>query len=185
MSEVVKSKRKPSKLDALDLAYTLRQQMTAEILATFALSQKRLDQHLNAITKGMGSWQERDDLKKTITELELDKQVFIIKEERQELLRLSRLVPQYLRMANTIYPLYYNEWQERRKLFDLAMANCNAIQDELNYIAQNVLGDRNKYCQIVKGYEKCYNLIRRLRQSDNRVLPKIAENEAKLKSGTK
>lgn len=218
MSDVKKSKRKKSRLDTLDLAYDLRQQMTTEIMATFALSQKRLGQHLNAMVKGMGNKDEREALKKqiaeielskdtkkalqkaldelkakneaditealtgTVVKLELDKQIFLIKEEREEMLRLSREVPQYLREANTIYPMYYTEWTERRKLLDLAMASCNAIQDELNYVARNVLGDRNKYCQIVRGYEKCYNLIKRLRQSDNKLLPKIRENEAKLRT---
>lgn len=218
MSDVKKSKRKKSRLDTLDLAYDLRQQMTTEIMATFALSQKRLEQHLNAMVKGMGNKDEREALKKqiaeielskdtkealqkaldelkakneaditealtgTVVKLELDKQIFLIKEEREEMLRLSREVPQYLREANTIYPMYYTEWTERRKLLDLAMASCNAIQDELNYVARNIFGDRNKYCQIVRGYEKCYNMIKRLRQSDNKLLPKIRENEAKLRT---
>lgn len=185
MSDVKKSKRKKSKLDALDLAYDLRQQMTVEIMATFALSEKRLEQHLNAMVKGMGDKDTKERLKKVIAELELDKQMFIIREERTEMLRLARAIPQYIREANTIYPKYWNEWYKRRELLTMAMSYCNAIQDELNYIARNIFGDINKYCHIVEGYEKCFNYIRRLRQSDNKLIPKIRENEKALTSGEK
>ena len=181
MSDVRKSKRKQSRLEALDLAYDLRQQMTAEILASFALSEKRLEKHLDTMVKGMGTKDQKDELKKTIAELELDKQLWLIKEERSEMLRLSRSIPQNIRRANSIFPMYITEWTERRRLLDLVLADCNAIQDELNYTARNILGDINKYKNIVKGYEKLFSLIKRLRQSDNRLIPKIKENEAKLR----
>lgn len=166
---VKKSQRKESKLDALNLAYDLRRDVTRELMGSFAISERKLQAKINA----MGG---SNDLRKVITEIELDRDNWFIRQERNEMLRLCRAVPQYIRMAQSIYPMYPNEWTKRRELLDLALANCNAIQDELNYVAITLPTDKNRYMQIVLGYNKLYNYIKNLRQSDNRLIPKMKEN---------
>lgn len=80
-------------------------------------------------------------------------------------------------MGNTVFPEYYSEFIERRLQLDRAMEYCNALQDELQFIAETIPCDKNKYMNIVLELNKLYNYIKSLRASDNKFLPKIKKNE--------
>ena len=60
--------------------------------------------------------------------------------------------------------------KERRIEMDRAMACCNALQDELQYIGECLYADLNKYTNLVLEIQKEFNMIKSLRQSDNRFL---------------
>lgn len=66
-----------------------------------------------------------------------------------------------------------NEFLERRLELDRAMECCNQLQDELQYIAETLPADKNKYMGIVLDVEHLFNTIKALRQSDNRFLKHI------------
>lgn len=103
-----------------------------------------------------------------------DFSMWFIEKERDEVLRLSRGISAHLRAANTISPVNMSEFEERRLQLDKALECCNVLQDELNYIAKVLPADKNKYTRIVLKLEKDFNLIKKLRQSDNgRFLPHI------------
>lgn len=100
--------------------------------------------------------------------------MWFIEKERDEVLRLSRGISAHIRAANTISPVNMSEFEERRLQLDKALECCNVLQDELNYIAKVLPADKNKYTRIVLKLEKDFNLIKKLRQSDNgRFLPHI------------
>lgn len=86
-------------------------------------------------------------------------------------------ISRQLRMGNTVFPEYYSEFIERRLQLDRAMEYCNALQDELQFIAETIPCDKNKYMNIVLELNKLYNYIKSLRASDNKFLPKIKKNE--------
>lgn len=84
-------------------------------------------------------------------------------------------IASHLRAANTIWPTYMNEFLERRLEMDRAMECCNQLQDELQYIAEVLPADKNKYTGIVLDVQAEFETIKALRQSDNRFLKKIKE----------
>lgn len=109
-----------------------------------------------------------------LRETNQDFSMWFIEKERDEVLRLSRGISAHLRAANTISPVNMSEFEERRLQLDKALECCNVLQDELNYIAKVLPADKNKYTRIVLKLEKDFNLIKKLRQSDNgRFLPHI------------
>lgn len=56
---------------------------------------------------------------------------------------------------------------------DRALMSCNKLQDELQYIAETLPADKNKFMNIVLEANDVFNLIKSLRQSDNRFLKSI------------
>ena len=52
---------------------------------------------------------------------------------------------------------------------------CNKLQDELQYIAESLPADKNKYMDIVLEVEALFNMIKALRQSDNRFLKHLKD----------
>ena len=47
---------------------------------------------------------------------------------------------------------------------------CNKLQDELQYIAEVLPADKNKYTNLVLEVQQLFDMIKKLRQSDNRFL---------------
>ena len=67
---------------------------------------------------------------------------------------------------------------EYRDIVELcALECCNMLQDELQAIVEMVPADKNRYTQIVLEIEKEFNLIKRLRQSDNRFLKNLKDSQ--------
>ena len=63
-----------------------------------------------------------------------------------------------------------SEFEERRLEMDRAIADCNELQQELQYIAEVLPSDKNKFMNIVLEVDSLHNMIKKLRQSDNRFL---------------
>ena len=84
-------------------------------------------------------------------------------------------IAQHLRGANTIWPTYRFEYKDRRGELNQALKCCNKLQDELQYIAESLPADKNKYMDIVLEVEALFNMIKALRQSDNRFLKHLKD----------
>ena len=66
-----------------------------------------------------------------------------------------------------------SEFEERRLEMDKAMECCNALQDELQYAGECLYADLNRYTHLVLEIQKEFNMIKSLRQADNRFLKNI------------
>ena len=100
---------------------------------------------------------------------------WLIARERVRVLDLCQGISGHLRAANTIWPDYMVEFTERRLQMDKSLECCNMLQDELQAIVEMVPADKNRYMQIVLQIEKVYNLIKKLRQKDNRFLKTLKD----------
>ena len=145
MSDIPKSERSESPLRAQHMIYNIRKRITAELMATFA-----------------------EELAVKIREQEEDFNLWFIQQERARVLTFCQDISVHMRAANTIWPDYWSEYEERRLQWDKAMECCNMLQDELQYIAEVLPADKNKYTGIVLEIEHLFNTIKSLRQSDNR-----------------
>ena len=173
MSNIPKNKRSESKLEALHRAYDLRRKITAEIMVTFGYSQRKLEAHIRKMTSYVQDPEERENMSKVIREVQEDFGSWFVKRERDRVADFCQGITEHLRAANTIYPTYMNEFEERRLEMDRAMIACNKLQDELQYIAETLPADKNKFMNIVLEANDVFNMIKALRQSDNRLLKKI------------
>ena len=168
MSDIPKSERSESPLRAQHMIYNIRKRITAELMATFGYSQKRFEKHIKAVTAYVVNEEEREELAAKIREQEEDFNLWFIQQERARVLTFCQDISVHMRAANTIWPDYWSEYEERRLQWDKAMECCNMLQDELQYIAEVLPADKNKYTGIVLEIEHLFNTIKSLRQSDNR-----------------
>ena len=175
MSNIPKSKRSESKLEALHRAYDLRRKITAELMATFGYSQKKFEAHVRKMTSYIKDAEEREKMSKAITELEEGFDSWFIKRERDRIADFCQGITEHLRAANTIWPTYMSEFQERRLEMDRALVCCNKLQDELQYIAEVLPADKNKFMNIVLEVQAEFEMIKSLRQADNRFLKNIKQ----------
>lgn len=170
MSDIPKSRRSLSKLEAVHKAYGIRSRITQELLLSFGYSQRKLEDHVKKVTAYIHDPQEREAKARVIRELEENFDLWIIQKERDDVLLYAKGIVQHLIAANTIYPQYPLEFEERRLELDKAMECCNQLQQELQYIAEVLPDDKNKFMDIALEVKGEFEMIKKLRQSDNRFL---------------
>ena len=173
MSNIPKSKRSESKLEALHRAYELRRKITVELMATFGYSQRKFEEYVNKMTSYIQDAEERAAMSKVIREVQDNFNSWFIRRERDRVADFCQGITEHLRAANTIWPMNISEFEERRLEMDRALICCNKLQDELQYIAETLPADKNKYMNIVLEVQAEFDMIKKLRQSDNRFLKKF------------
>ena len=72
MSDIPKSKRAHSNLEAQHLAISIRQKISLELLASFGYSQKKLEEAIKKQTKGIQDPEHRKEISEAIRKLEDD-----------------------------------------------------------------------------------------------------------------
>ena len=175
MSNIPKSKRSQSKLEALHRAYALRKNITAELMATFGYSQKKLEALVQKMTAHVQDAEERAKMCQAIREVIDGFDSWFIRRERDRVADFCQGITEHLRAANTIWPTNMSEYEERRLEIDRAIVCCAKLQDELQYIAETMPADKNKYMNIVLEIEAETEMLKALRKADNRFCKKIAQ----------
>ena len=84
----------------------------------------------------------------------------------QRMHNLSRDIPLHLRAANSIWPSCQLELDARRLELDKAIAACWMLMDELQYVAETLPADFNKFTKLALKIEELVNKIKALRKSD-------------------
>ena len=175
LSNIPKSQRPKSKLETLHKGYALRRRITAELMGSFAYSQRKQEEHITRMTSHLQDEKEREEMSAKIRRLEEDFSMWFIKRERDRVADFCQGITEHLRAANTIFPdaknpAFHAEFSERRIELDRALICCNKLQDELQYIAETLPADKNKYMNIVLEIQELFDMIKALRKSDNRFL---------------
>ncbi len=168
--------KKNESFEALRDALIVRKKVT-EVLRVLALqSQKRLENLEENLAKATTD-EEILKAKEAIREERFN--FWLIKEECRTVAVKGAELTGSLRTANTIWPTYMSEYTERRVYMDRAMAACNVLQDELQYIAESVYADKNKFTALVLEIETLFKKIKSVRQADNRFLKELKDNPQK------
>lgn len=168
MSDIKKSERKESKLQTIHNAYKIRMAVTKLAENDFYISSSKIENVIAEKIKRFPEEEQQRIKKRTYQyfEQQLQRSTNIV-------IELATGISRHLRIANTIFPTYMTEFEERRIEMDRAMSCCNALQDELQYIGECLYADLNKYTNLVLFIQKEFNMVKALRQSDNRFLKNI------------
>lgn len=87
--------------------------------------------------------------------------------------RLIRLASTEFELGNSIFPsgeTTFMEFCERRRHFNAAIGYLNCLKQELQYIAETLPGDKNRYEHISDDIKDEISLIRGVRRAANKFL---------------
>lgn len=171
MSGIKKSERTESKLEVIHNAYAIRMAVTKIAENNFYINDSKIEK---IIAEKIKLFPEADQKKIKERTYQYFRQQ--INRTTNRVLDCACGISHHLRIANTIFPVYMSEVEERRLEMDRAMACCNALQDELQYAGECLYADLNKYMNLVLQIQKEFNMIKSLRQTDNRFLKNIKNN---------
>ena len=168
MSEIKKSERTESKLEVIHNAYAIRMAVTKIAENNFYITLSKIEEKINNRIKGLEE-KEQKRIKESMYKFYRSQ----IDRVSNNVIELATGISRHLRIANTIFPTYMSEFEERRLEMDRAMACCNALHDELQYVGECLYADLNRYMNLVLQIQKEFNMIKSLRQTDNRFLKNI------------
>ena len=165
MSDIKKSERAESKLEVIHGAYAIRMAVTNLAENSFYITLSKVEDKINSRIKGLEE-KEQNRIRESMYKFYRSQ----IDRVSNNVIELATGISRHLRIANTIFPTYMSEFEERRLEMDRAMACCNALQDELQYAGECLYADLNKYMNLALQIQKEFNMIKSLRQTDNRFL---------------
>ena len=168
MSDIKKSERTESKLEVIHGAYAIRMAVTNLAENNFYITFSKIEEKINNRIKGLDE-KEQIRIKENMYKFYRNQ----INRVSDNVIELATGISRHLRIANTIFPTYMSEFEERRIEMDRAMACCNALQDELQYVGECLYANLNRYMNLVLQIQKEFNMIKSLRQTDNRFLKNI------------
>ena len=182
MSGIPKSKREKNDLQVMHLCYQIRSRITVELMRTFGYSEKRMMAHIKKATAYIKVEEEREELQGKLKETEERFDLWFIEHERVRIMNWVQDVAIHIRSANTIWPTSWEEYDERRLEWTRAMVNCNRLQEELQYIAEVLPSDKNKYTQLVLDIEKMFKMIHALKRADKKFKKNLPPREGEKKT---
>ena len=143
---VLKPFRNESDFKVISKAFDIRKELTTYVLRDFAVDGK----------------------------LDYMEQYFL-NDERTEILHDARAAHAQLEMANSIYITCREEYEERRLYQDKAIGFYMRLIQELRYVVDTLRGkiNVNKYDRAIQMIYAEIGLIKKWRQSDNKIKKKL------------
>lgn len=140
---VLKSQRKESKFEVFHHFYKMRKEITNLVYRNFGY-------------KGTSDFER-----------------WLIDGEAKAVLNSLREAQKFITLANSIFPVYLFECDERRKFQDCAIGLHFQLLQELQFILESLPIDKNSYVRFAEMINKEIALLKEWRQSDNVIRKKI------------
>ena len=169
---VPKGKRNESRFEARHQLEKIRDDLTELIMRDFGYSSEKFQKQIDKFSG-------RKDVDEAVRENKIEKwsiqrvnfDTWFVEKERDTLLSLLRDICTEFITGNNIYPsnnARIAEYTERRLHMDRAIGSCYALLGELQYVIRTLPVDINKYKNMAKSIEHEIDLIKGVRQADNR-----------------
>ena len=133
MSDIPKSERTESRLKAQHMAYQVRTRITAELMATFAYSQKRQEAHIRKMVQHVQDPEAREEMAKVIRQLpKLRRRVLLSATDAEEIPGFASVGKEYARLD------YLDKTAEGKERISLHVVH-SPEKDKLQTLQQKVL----------------------------------------------
>lgn len=98
---------------------------------------------------------------------------YLLRNAKVRIDRLAAELTCLIRAANTIYPVTIHEYEKRRDNQNYAIIVCEQLLNELQHIVEIFDVDINLYKRHIQAIEREIALIKKWRQSDNRLKARL------------
>ena len=180
MSNVPKSRREEHDFIATHNLRALRKAVTEIALYDFGYDKDRYEQRIQKFSEYLDKTDCKDK-EAVIAKMRLKNETFFtdfVEEETRITRQIMRDAVAEFEMGNSIYPsgeALKAEYNERRLHLDRAIGYLYVLKQELQYIAETLPCDKNKYDGIIQEIKKEVSLIKGVRRATNKFLKKTSE----------
>lgn len=170
MSSIPKSKRAYSQLESSHKAIMIRKQLSFLMHHNFHINISKMDDMIQQDIRGREP-RVQEDMKQNAYKYYRT----MIDISTKRINDIICDIIDHLQIANSIYPTYKVEFDERRLELDKALGRCNALKSELQYVGECLYSDIEKYRHLIEEISELFLMIKSLRKSDNRFLKSIQD----------
>ena len=173
MSNVPKSKRKKTDFETTKQLTRLRADITQIIILDFGYDPEKYQKMIDKAKERFSHLKNADDvIRRMQTKHDSFYSQFIYK-ETDVILDIWQKIASEFEMGNSIFPTgaaLMEEYKERRLHFDRAIGHLHSLRLELQYIAETLPVDKNKYDRLAERIIVLTSMVKGVRQSSNRFL---------------
>jgi hypothetical protein len=186
MSSVPKGKREKHDLLATHYLTKLRKEITELAVNDFGYDKERLEKKISRFEE----WTNCEDKEEVVARMRAKNESFyadFVEEETRETRKILRKAVAEFETGNSIYPsgeALIEEYKERRLHLDKAVGHLFALKQELQYIADILPGDKNRYDGFAEAIKNEISLVRGVRRAANKFLKEDNEKEDTNKEAT-
>lgn len=159
---VLVSDRKPSKLEVETFSIEIRKMLIELMQRSFGI--KDLDNFVR-VRYAYGKDDKED----------FSKYRYLMHNFKVRVDNLADSLTANIKAANTIHPIFWSEYYQRRSYQNAALANCKQILMELQKVVEIFEVDINKFGPHTKAINREIELIKKWRQSDNQIKSRLKE----------
>lgn len=177
MSSVPKSKRNKSKFEVTDNLANMNKAITNLVLHNFGFSekkfQKQIDYHERQLRENNVDEEEIEVFIQEFTKKKTMISDWYLENLRNSVMEILDDINLEFTKGNSIYPsgeALIEEYKQRRSHMDEAIGGCYALKNKLEMIVDTLPIDANKIVQPISMLKKEIDLIKGVRQADNRFL---------------
>ena len=181
MSNVPKSKRKKTDFETTKQLTRLRADITQIVILDFGYDPEKYQKMIDKAKDRFLHLKNADDvIRRMQTKHDSFYSQFIYK-ETDIILDIWQKIASEFEMGNSIFPTgtaLMEEYKERRLHFDRAIGYMHCLRLELQYIAETLPVDKNKYDRLAERIIRLTSMIKGVRQSSNRFIKKTKTAKA-------
>ena len=170
------SKRNESRFEAQHHFINLRNEITRLMLNDFGYSEEKYEKQIEKYKETHAKDPKCDEVVARWTKKCESFNRWFIDQECEAVLSIMRAIESEFTFGNSIYPsdtpAKIQEFCERRKHIDNAIAQCYVLKQELNYIIRTLPVDLNKFARFAKAIDRQVALYKGVRTADNRLIKK-------------
>ena len=182
MSNVPKSRRKPTKFEAEHNLFKLRDEVTKLCVNDFGFKLEKAQERRDRFEEQHKNMENLEEIMERYDKKLMSFDTWFIDEECRAILSITRDITREFTLGNSIYPkngvsrLF--EYLERRKHITRAIGLCWALKQEIQYVLRILPVDFNKYRRFDEMINKQIALFKGVRQADNRFLKQVDPKES-------
>lgn len=172
---VPKSRREKHDFLAYHKLIEIRRIVTDLALYGFGYDKDRMERKIERFENGVTNFERKEEI---VSRMRLKNESFyedFVREETEETRKILRKAVFEFELGNSIFPsgtALIMEYCERRKHFDNTIGWLNCLKQELQYIAETLPCDKNRYVSLVDVIDEEISLVKGVRQAANKYLKK-------------
>ena len=181
MSNVVKSKRKKHDFETVKQMRGLRHDITQAMVIDFGYDPEK---YQKMIEKFAVRFQNVPNHEKVINRMQIKHDSFyqqFVYKETEIILDIWKDIVKEFEMGNSIFPsgqAVLEEYKERRLHLDRCIGHIHVLRLELQYIAETLPCDKNKYDNFAERLKTLIALVKGVRQASNKFLKQATSAKA-------
>lgn len=168
---VLKNKRKESQFEVFHHLTKMRREVTDLLLRDFGYSPAKAEKKMQKQFSGRAyselTEKERAHYDYLVERNRASREWFIV-DERKTVVDCLRAITEEVYIANSIYPQSPEELTERRTHQERAIGQCYRLVQELQYAAETLPVDVNKYLRFAEMIDVEIKLLKGWRKADNK-----------------